>query len=177
MNHTAASQSKRILLGGGCFWCLETIFQRMDGVVKVTSGYSGGETINPSYQQVCSGNTGHAEVIEVVYEPAKTNLEKILSLFFTIHDPTTLNRQGNDIGTQYRSAIYYYEDQEKSLLENLIEKHQKDFSEPIVTELAQAREFYPAEIEHHDYYNQNKNQPYCQLVIKPKIDKYLKWKE
>jgi len=170
-------QSSRLLLGGGCFWCLEAVFQQVEGVIKVTSGYSGGTSENPTYQQICTGTTGHAEVVEIIYDSKALNLTTLLSIFFTIHDPTTLNRQGNDLGTQYRSVIFYQDDSELTVINEFIEKHQLTLNQKIVTQVSIAEQFYPAEIDHHNYYRLNSSQPYCQLVVKPKLDKYVQWKE
>ena len=168
--------SKKLVLGGGCFWCLEAVFRRVNGVIQVTSGYTGGTTFNPSYHEVCSGHSGHAEVVEIVYDDTMVSLSSLLSVFFAIHDPTTLNRQGNDQGTQYRSIVCYSNDDEKRSINDIIKYHQKDFDATIVTQIAALTHFYPSEIEHHDYYEKNSSQPYCQMVIKPKLDKLVQWK-
>lgn len=161
-----------IILGAGCFWCTEAVFQQIPGVVSVTSGYSGGKVKNPTYEQVCTGQTGHAEVSRIVYDPKKTSLEKILAVFWEAHDPTSLNRQGHDVGTQYRSAIYYNTDEQRKIAEKSKAEASKEFSKPIVTEITKAGEFYPAENYHQDYYRLNKNRnPYCQMVISPKLKK------
>jgi peptide-methionine (S)-S-oxide reductase len=161
-----------ITLAAGCFWCTEAIFQQIPGVVSVTSGYTGGKTPNPTYEDVCSGDTGHAEASRIVFDPKKTSLEKILEVFWDAHDPTTLNRQGADEGTQYRSAIFYNTDAQKAIAEKSLAVAQKDYSKPIVTEITKAGSFYPAENYHQDYYQLNKNRnPYCRLVISPKLKK------
>lgn len=161
-----------IILGAGCFWCTEAVFQQIPGVVSVTSGYAGGQVKNPTYEQVCTGQTGHAEVSRIVYDPKKTSLEKILTVFWEAHDPTSLNRQGHDVGTQYRSAIYYNTDEQRKIAEKSKAEASKEFSKPIVTEIAKAGEFYPAENYHQDYYRLNKNRnPYCTMVISPKLKK------
>ena len=161
-----------ITLGAGCFWCTEAIFQQVPGVVSVTSGYSGGKTPNPTYNEVCTGATGHAEVSRIVYDPKKTSLEKILAVFWEAHDPTSLNRQGADTGTQYRSAIFYYTDEQRQIAEKSKTEAAKEFSKPLVTEITKAGEFYPAENYHQNYYQLNKNiNPYCTLVISPKLKK------
>lgn len=165
-----------IILGGGCFWCIEAVFQQQPGVTQVTSGYAGGELPNPDYQSVCSGHTGHAEVVLVEWDHKITNLEEILACFFLIHDPTSLDRQGNDIGSQYRSFIGYQNEQQLAEIQVFIQNNQANYSNKIVTELQFAPVFYPAEIDHHDYYRQNSSQPYCQMVIKPKLDKLAKSK-
>lgn len=165
-----------ITLGGGCFWCIEAVFLRMKGVVSATSGYSGGFIKNPAYREVCNGTTGHAEVVQVVYDKSQTTLEDILSVFFVVHDPTTLNRQGNDEGTQYRSAIYYHNDEQKKIVENAIAKlkAEKVYTDKIVTEVAPIKNFYKAEDYHQDYYSLNPDQPYCRMVVKSKVDKFEK---
>lgn len=162
---------KKILLGGGCFWCLEAVFQRLDAVKAVTPGYAGGKTENPTYREICTGTTGHAEVILIEYDEDYISLDELLEVFFTIHDPTTLNRQGNDCGTQYRSIVCYQDDNEKKIIEKSIKLHQSNLSKKIVTQVEPLDIFYPAEVEHKDYYNQNANQPYCQIVIGPKLAK------
>lgn len=163
-------------LGAGCFWCVEAVFQRLNGVEKVISGYSGGSVKNPSYKEVCTGTTGHAEVCQIIYDRDKISYEEILHAFWLAHDPTTLNQQGNDVGTQYRSAIFYHDELQKSLAEKL--KAELDasgaYQSPIVTEISPLTVFYPAEDYHQNYYNENGNQPYCRFVIKPKLDKFEK---
>nr|WP_050785657.1 peptide-methionine (S)-S-oxide reductase MsrA [Pedosphaera parvula] len=164
--------AESITLGAGCFWCTEAVFQQIPGVISVTSGYMGGETKNPTYEQICTGKTGHAEVSRVVFDPKKTSLEKILQVFWNAHDPTSLNRQGGDIGTQYRSAIFYNTDAQKQVAEKSKAEAGKEFTKPIVTEITKAQEFYSAEDYHQDYYRLNKNRnPYCQMVIAPKLKK------
>lgn len=161
-----------ITLGAGCFWCTEAVFQQIPGVVSVTSGYMGGALKNPTYEQVCTGGTGHAEVSQIVFDPKKTGLEKILDVFWEAHDPTSLNRQGADSGTQYRSAIFYQTDAEKAAAEKSKAAAAKHFAKPIVTEITKAGVFYPAENYHQDYYRLNKNRnPYCRAVIAPKLKK------
>ncbi|HXD01518.1 MAG TPA: peptide-methionine (S)-S-oxide reductase MsrA [Verrucomicrobiae bacterium] len=161
-----------ITLGAGCFWCTEAIFQQVPGVISVTSGYSGGTVKNPTYDLVCTGLTGHAEVSRIVFDPKKTSLEKILAVFWEAHDPTSLNRQGNDSGTQYRSAIFYYTDEQRQIAEKSRAEAAKEFSRPVVTEITKAGEFYPAEDYHQNYYQLNKNiNPYCTMVISPKLKK------
>ena len=164
-----------IVLGGGCFWCVEAVYENLDGVVSAVSGYAGGTVENPSYEAVCTGRTGAAEVIEITYDKTKTNLDEIFQVFFTVHDPTTLNRQGADVGTQYRSAIFYKNENEKKAAESLIkELNEKVFSGKIVTTLEPLEKFYKAESYHQGYYQNNKNQPYCQMVIQPKLEKFEK---
>ena len=164
---------KRAYFAGGCFWCTESIFQRIKGVTEVIPGYMGGQIKNPSYNEVCKGNTGHVETVKVLYDMDLVSYDKLLEIFFLIHDPTTVNRQGNDIGSHYRSAIFFTDLNEKYLIKNYISQLDKKevFSKPIVTEVNKEVSFYSAEIEHHDYYNQNAEQPYCQFVISPKIKK------
>ena len=140
-----------IIIGGGCFWCLEAAFKEVDGIEKVTSGYAGGQTEDPSYSEVCKGNTGHAEVVKIAFDSEKITLEKILKLFFKLHDPTTKDREGPDIGEQYRSIILYQNDEQKEIIENLIEEKREDYSEDIVTEVQELKQFYRAEEEHQDY--------------------------
>lgn len=161
-------------LGGGCFWCTEAIFQMLPGVTKVVSGYAGGQKENPTYKEVCAGTTGHAEVIQVHFDPAKISFDKILETFWEAHDPTTLNRQGADVGTQYRSAIFYSTDAQKLAAERSKTAAQKQFKDSIVTQIAPLTKFYPAEDYHQDYYRLNPNQGYCRAVIRPKIEKFEK---
>ena len=164
---------ERIVLAGGCFWCTEAVFQRVRGVSKVVSGYTGGHIKNPAYREVCSGRTGHAEGILIEFDPELVPVKVLLEIFFATHDPTTLNRQGNDVGTQYRSAIFYTTDAQKAAAEALMTylEDEKVFGAPIVTELEPLGEFYEAEAVHQDYYNQNKAQPYCAVIINPKVRK------
>ncbi len=163
-------------LGGGCFWCLEAVFDNLQGVASVESGYSNGKTVNPTYQQVCSGDTGHAEVVRVSFDPGRITFREILEVFFAIHDPTTLNRQGNDAGTQYRSAIFYNSPEQKATAEQLIAEltAEKAFGAAIVTEVAPAQTFYAAEDYHQEYFVNNSAQPYCQFVVAPKVAKFRK---
>ena len=165
-----------VTLGGGCFWCVEAAFAELRGVVRVESGYTGGHVSNPTYRQVCSGHTGHAEVVRVIFNPAEITLKEILEVFFTVHDPTTLNRQGADVGTQYRSAIFTTSPEQRETAEQMI--HSTDeaghWGAKIVTEVAPLTEFYPAEAYHQNYYRLNGEQPYCRAVIAPKIDKLRK---
>ena len=161
-------------LGGGCFWCTEAVFQMLPGVKSVTSGYAGGTTPNPTYKQVCEGNTGHAEVIQIKYDPGLISYEKLLATFWEAHDPTTLNRQGADTGTQYRSIILYSSAAQKAAAEKSKAAAQKHFRQPIVTEIVPLGKFYPAEDYHQDYFRNNPNQPYCRLVISPKVEKFEK---
>lgn len=165
---------KKIILGGGCFWCTEAIFKDIEGITKIVPGYAGGMTENPNYEEVCSGDTGHAEVVYIEYDPEKVYFEKILEVFFATHDPTTLNKQGNDVGTQYRSLIMYYDDMQKEVIDLFVEnlEEEKVYDNKIVTEILPATQFYEAEEYHHNYFERNPDQAYCQLVIKPKIDKF-----
>lgn len=157
--------------GGGCFWCTEAIFQSLRGVQSVVSGYSGGQTTNPTYSQICTGMTGHAEVIQVTFDADKISYHDLVEVFMTTHDPTTLNRQGADRGTQYRSIILYHDDDQSVIAESVIAELKDHFSAPIVTEVAALEVFYPAEASHQDYYNGHMNQPYCSMVISPKLTK------
>lgn len=161
-------------LGGGCFWCVEAVFADLQGVVKVESGYAGGKIPNPTYRQVCSGTTGHAEVIQVIFDPQVISYREILEVFFTVHDPTTLNRQGADVGTQYRSVIFYHGEQQRVVAEQLIKELDaaKEWPAPIVTEVSPAPEFYVAEDYHQEYYKLHGEEPYCRMVIAPKMKKF-----
>ncbi len=163
-------------VAGGCFWCTEALFLELKGVKKVVSGYTGGMVKNPTYKEVCTGTTGHAEAIEITFDPGQISYEDILEVFFATHDPTTLNRQGADVGTQYRSEIFYHDDAQKKAAENFIKllNDQNIYGKNVVTKVSQATTFYPAEDYHQDYYNQNKSQPYCMAVINPKLDKLRK---
>lgn len=161
-----------ITLGAGCFWCIEAAYRQLDGVYSATSGYMGGTVANPTYEQICSKTTGHAEVVQVVFDPKKVTAERVLAWFWDLHDPTTLNRQGNDEGPQYRSAIFYHSDAQKTLAEASKKAAQANFDKPIVTEITAASTFYPAEKYHQNYYEQNKSKnPYCKYVIEPKLKK------
>jgi peptide-methionine (S)-S-oxide reductase len=168
---TKMNSFEKATFGAGCFWCVEAVFQRIDGVKSVVPGYTGGKTENPTYKQVCSGTTGHVEVAQITFDPAKVSYEKLLEVFWHAHDPTTMNRQGNDVGTQYRSAIFYQDEKQKAAAEKSKREAQKEFDAPIVTEIQPLTKFYVAEDYHHNYYNDNKAQPYCQFVIKPKLKK------
>lgn len=160
-------------LAGGCFWCTEAVFERVDGVDKVIPGFTGGNIKNPPYREVVTGRTGHAEAIQVHFNPEVTSYEEILNIFFATHDPTTLNRQQNDVGTQYRSGIFYHSEEQKNVAQKVKTQlgEEKVFSDPIVTEITEAKEFYVAEQEHHNYYSSHRNQPYCQVIIDPKVRK------
>lgn len=164
------------VFAGGCFWCLEAVFQRVNGITKVISGYAGGKLANPTYEQVGGGHSGHAEVVKLEYNPDVISYQTLLAIFFTIHDPTTLNRQGNDVGTQYRSAIFYTSNMQKQQALQHIQKltDEGEYVDPIVTQVVPLEAFYSAEEYHQDYYNQNQQQPYCQLIISPKIQKFEK---
>lgn len=161
------------VLGGGCFWCLEAVYKELEGVREVTSGYAGGDRPDPTYEQVCSGATGHAEVVRIVYDPSVIGFRELLEVFFTIHDPTQLNRQGNDVGPQYRSVIFCQDETQRRIAEEVMDRLARDgvWSDRIVTELASARPFYPAEHYHQDYFDNNPGQPYCQVVVAPKVAK------
>jgi peptide-methionine (S)-S-oxide reductase len=163
-------------LGGGCFWCLEAVYDELEGVDKVESGYSGGTVPNPSYEQVCTGTTGHAEVVQVSFDPGEISYREILEVLFSIHDPTTLNRQGADVGTQYRSAIFYHDEQQKAIAEEIIAELEASgkWKDPIVTDVVPYKEFYKAEDYHQEYYQRNQSQPYCRVVITPKLKKFRK---
>lgn len=165
---------QKALVGGGCFWCVEGVFNRVIGVESAISGYAGGARKNPSYEQVCTGVSGHAEVVEITFDPKILSYEEILEIFFEIHNPTTLNVQGADRGTQYRSVIYYYDDDQKEKALLSIATAQEAWNEPIVTELAMAPEFFPAEEYHQNYYSEHPTQGYCYAVIAPKIEKFMK---
>ena len=169
-------KTETITLGSGCFWCTEAVFQNLKGIVSSVSGYSGGSIPNPTYEDVCSGTTNYAEVIQVTYNPEIISLAEILEVFWRTHDPTTLNRQGNDIGTQYRSVIFYHNEKQKQIAEDLKEKLEraKIYDAPIVTEISPLKNFYKAEKYHQNYYEQNKDKPYCNFVITPKIEKFKK---
>ena len=168
-------KTKLATLASGCFWCTEAIFKRLRGVISVQSGYSGGTTVNPSYDQVCSGKTGHAEAAQIVYDPRIISFGEILDVFWNTHDPTTLNRQGNDVGTQYRSAIFYHNEKQREIAEISKGKLEKEgiYKNPVVTEITPFKNFYVAENYHDDYYDKHNDAPYCKLVIDPKIDKLL----
>ena len=159
------------LLGGGCFWCTEAVFEKLDGVVEVISGYAGGDLINPTYKDICTGKTGHAEVIRIKYLSDKISFANLLRIFGDAHDPTTLNRQGADVGTQYRSTIMYYNEEQQLLAQSWKENLSNKFEDPVVTEIVPAPKFYPAEGYHQDYYAKNPNQGYCSFVIRPKLKK------
>ena len=168
------NQTQLATFGGGCFWCTEAEFQKLPGIKSIVSGYSGGTVEDPTYEQVCGGRTGHAEVIQVEYDPTKVSYERLLQAFWIAHDPTTLNRQGADEGTQYRSIILYRTDAEKAAAEKSKAEAQKNFRSPIVTQIVPFKKFYPAEDYHQNYYNSNPDAGYCQIVIKPKLDKFEK---
>ncbi len=164
-------QDNQIVLGGGCFWCLEAVYQRIDGIESVVSGYAGGEVDNPTYEDVCTGRTGHAEVVLVTFNPEKISLKEVIALFWKAHDPTTVDRQGHDVGTQYRSAIYYSTEQQRRAAEESMADAGKEFSAPIVTEIAPLDRFYPAESYHQNYFNSHPFAGYCRVVIAPKLKK------
>ena len=170
-------QTEVATLAGGCFWCLEAVYDQLRGVVSVESGYMGGKVDNPSYRAVCTGTTGHAEVIQITYNPAEVSFQDLLDVFFVIHDPTTLNRQGNDVGTQYRSAVYYHSAEQKAVAEQVIAALNAEhrWNNPIVTEVTAASKFYVAEDYHQEYFANNASQPYCQVVVAPKVAKFRKY--
>lgn len=174
MNISVSPNAQVATLAGGCFWCIEAVYLEVEGVEKVVSGYTGGKTANPTYEEVCSGTTGHAEAVQVTFNPDKISYKEILEIFFSIHDPTTLNRQGNDIGTQYRSAIFYHNAEQKTIAEQVLKEAQKHWDNPIVTELNPIQTFYKAEEYHQNYYNLHPNQGYCAVVINPKLAKFRK---
>ncbi|HWD98864.1 MAG TPA: peptide-methionine (S)-S-oxide reductase MsrA [Bryobacteraceae bacterium] len=163
-------------LGGGCFWCLEAVYRETEGVEKVVSGYMGGAVPNPTYKDVCSGRTGHAEVVQLTFDPNLISWRDILEIFFAIHDPTTLNRQGNDVGTQYRSVIFYHSPEQKTVAEGIVRElaAEKAFEDPVVTTIEPAAEFYPAEAYHQEYFENHPYQPYCAFVVAPKVQKFRK---
>jgi peptide-methionine (S)-S-oxide reductase len=168
------SNTQTAVFGGGCFWCIEAVFDQLKGVESVESGYMGGKNPNPTYQQVCDGNTGHVEVIRVNFDPQRISFTELLDVFFTVHDPTTLNRQGNDVGTQYRSVIFYTSEEQKQQAEEAIAKlnSSRAFPSPVVTTVEPAKDFFVAENYHQEYYANNSSQPYCQFVISPKMKKF-----
>jgi peptide-methionine (S)-S-oxide reductase len=174
MSAMASEPTETATLAGGCFWCLEAVYQEVPGVETVVSGYAGGHVDDPSYRQVCGGGTGHAEVVQMTFDPGMVSYRRLLEIFFTIHDPTTLNRQGADTGTQYRSAIFFASPEQEATARELIAELEAEevFDDPIVTEVEPLGTFYPAERNHQDYYRQNSAQPYCQVVIRPKLAKY-----
>ena len=174
MNQSVSSEV--VTLAGGCFWCIEAVFWEVDGVENVISGYTGGTTANPTYQEVCTNSTGHAEAVQVAFDPTRISCREILEIFFSVHDPTTLNRQGVDTGTQYRSAIFYHNEQQKTIAEELIGELNKArlWKTPIVTQIAPLDKFYPAEDYHREYFSQHPEQAYCQMVISPKVNKFRK---
>lgn len=165
-----------ITLGGGCYWCVEAVYENLDGVKSVVSGFSGGKVANPTYEEVCTGTTGHAEVVQITYDKTVTDINEIFKVFFTVHDPTTLNRQGADVGTQYRSVIFYKNEEQKKAAQSIIAELNKAkvYNSPIVTKVEPFTKFYKAEDYHQNYYANNKNQPYCKMVIQPKIEKFEK---
>ena len=176
--HVRSSEAKRetATLAGGCFWCLEAVYDDLKGVESVVSGYMGGGKPDPTYEEVCTGRTGHAEVVQIVFDPAQVSFRELLEVFFVIHDPTTPDRQGNDVGTQYRSAVFYHSDAQKAAAEEVIARldRAKLYDDSIVTEVAPASAFYPAEDYHQEYFRRNPNQPYCAFVVKPKVAKFRK---
>jgi peptide-methionine (S)-S-oxide reductase len=176
MSDTSSAIREVATLGGGCFWCTEAVFDQLAGVTDVVSGYAGGHLANPSYRQVCDGTTGHAEVIQATFDPAQISFREVLEVFFSSHDPTTLNRQGADVGTQYRSVIFYHSEAQRAAATQLIAELNAsgEWPNPIVTELSPVPTFYPAEDYHQEYFAQNGRQPYCQFVVAPKVAKFRK---
>jgi peptide-methionine (S)-S-oxide reductase len=177
VNASIGDKTDTATFATGCFWCTEAIFEGLKGVMKVTSGYTGGSVKNPTYKEVCTGETGHAECVQIVFEPNKITFDELVEVFFEVHDPTTLNRQGADVGTQYRSAIFYHSQEQQQKAEHYKNELNKSgaFDKPIVTEIAASSTFYPAEDYHQEYYENNKNSnPYCSVVIRPKLDKFRK---
>ena len=176
MSETRESRTEIATLAGGCFWCLEAVYEGLRGVIALQSGYAGGTTPNPTYEQVCSGATGHAEVVQITFDPSVVSYREILEVFFTIHDPTALNRQGGDVGTQYRSAIFYHSPEQRETAESVMNELSGKglWSDPIVTEIVPLERFYPAEDYHAEYYQSHPNQPYCRMVIEPKVTKFRK---
>ena len=176
MENNGSSRTEVATLGGGCFWCLEAVYQELRGVERIESGYSGGDVPNPTYRQVCSETTGHAEVVQVTFDPDEVSYRDILEVYFTIHDPTTLNRQGADVGTQYRSVIFYHDEDQKRAAEEVISSLEAEgiWNNPLVTEVAPFDEFYVAEDYHQNYFRNNGFQPYCQVIIAPKVAKFRK---
>ena len=168
---TTVGNEKVATFAGGCFWCTEAVFERMEGVTDVVSGYIGGKVQNPTYKQVCTGLTGHAEAVEIYYDPEKVCFEELLEMFFKTHDPTTLNQQGNDFGTQYRSSVFYHNEEQKAATLKYIQKISTDFRKPIVTKLESPAKFYPAEEYHQDYFRKNPNAGYCRAVVAKKVRK------
>jgi len=170
------TQTQTATLAGGCFWCLEAVFDNLQGVTDVVSGYAGGKTVNPTYQQVCAGTTGHAEVVQIQFDPDVLTYKDLLEVFFSIHDPTTLNRQGADVGDQYRSAIFYHTAEQKQIAEMVIHElmEEKIWPDPLVTEVTAFTNFYPAEDYHQEYFANNPEQGYCQMVVSPKVAKFRK---
>ncbi len=175
-NNPSSAKTDTATFGAGCFWCVEAVFQDLVGVISVTSGYSGGSIKKPSYKEVCTGSTGHAEVCQLVYDPAKISFDELLQVFWKTHDPTTLNRQGNDSGTQYRSVVFYHNENQKQLAEKYKAELSKSgaWDNPVITEISPFTTFYKAEDYHQNYFNQNGNEPYCRFVIQPKVDKFKK---
>jgi len=167
----STGRTEKATFGGGCFWCVEAVFSRYDDVLSAVSGYAGGSVANPTYKQVCTGSTGHAEVVQIEFDPSVISYEQMLDIFWQAHDPTTLNRQGNDAGTQYRSIILYHDEKQRAIAEKSKAAIAEEFSDPIVTEIKPLTTFYKAEEDHQDYYDNNKSAPYCRYIISPKLEK------
>lgn len=168
-------KKERLVLGGGCFWCIEAVFSNTKGVISAISGYTGGKRANPTYENVCSGATGHAEIVDITYDADLITCHELLEIFFTIHNPTTLNAQGADKGTQYRSVIYYENEEQKNIIDKAIAKAQENYIDKIVTEVSELGEVYPAEAYHQNYYKYNSEQGYCQMVVRSKLEKFIKY--
>ncbi|MBU0721805.1 peptide-methionine (S)-S-oxide reductase MsrA [bacterium] len=166
-------KKNRLVLGGGCFWCVEAVYTNVKGVSSAVSGYAGGARANPSYENVCSGATGHAEIVDIEYDAERVSMDELLDIFFAVHNPTTLNQQGADKGTQYRSVVYYQTEEEKKIIEGAVQRAQEHYTDTIVTEVSPLPEVYPAEAYHQNYYNLNSSQGYCQVVIAPKLQKFM----
>ena len=166
-------KKERLVLGGGCFWCIEAVYNNVKGVESAISGYAGGLRPNPSYESVCTGVSGHAEVVDITYDSEVITISELLDIFFVVHNPTTLNSQGADRGTQYRSVIYYQNEEEKAVITDSIQEHQKEFAEIIVTEVSELPEVFPAEVYHQNYYSGHSSEGYCQVVIAPKLQKFM----
>jgi peptide-methionine (S)-S-oxide reductase len=171
MAEASKTGGAKATLGGGCFWCIEAVYKNIDGVRSVTSGYAGGETPNPTYEQICTGNTGHAEVVQLEYDPETVSYKELLDVFWMAHDPTTLNRQGADVGPQYRSIVFYHDEEQKQVAERSKAEAQEHFKDPIVTAIEPFDAFYPAEDYHQDYFDKNPQAGYCRVVIRPKLQK------
>ncbi len=174
LNHSFMNNNEKATFGAGCFWCVEAVFQEVEGVKDVVSGYSGGDIKNPGYREVCTGRTGHAEVVQVTFDPEAVSYKQLLLIFFRTHDPTTMNRQGNDIGTQYRSVIFYHDEEQRKMAQDVKQEMNESgkWKNPVITEISLFKGFYRAEEYHQDYFKKNKDQPYCRIMIAPKLEKF-----